>query len=89
MVTQHGTTRDAIENAMPRLKEMLEAAGVGFGSLDVRDESSSSEQSFANQDDQSSSGGHAGGLLTDADDADIAEGAVQTVSSDNLVDFYA
>ncbi len=89
MVTQHGTTRDAIENAMPRLKEMLEAAGVGFGSLDVRDESSSSEQSFANQGDQSSSGGHAGGLLTDADDADIAEGAVQTVSSDNLVDFYA
>ncbi|MGE4499337.1 MAG: flagellar hook-length control protein FliK [Hydrogenovibrio sp.] len=89
MVTQHGTTRDAIENAMPRLKEMLEAAGVGFGSLDVRDESSSSEQSFANQDDQLSSGGHASGLLTDADDADIAEGAVQTVSSDNLVDFYA
>lgn len=90
MVAQHGTTRDAIENAMPRLREMLESAGIGFGSFDVRDESGSSEQSLANQDGQSSSGQPSGHLLTDGDEAEaVGDGLVQTVSSDNLVDFYA
>ncbi|WP_068649127.1 flagellar hook-length control protein FliK [Thiomicrospira sp. XS5] len=90
MVAQHGTTRDAIENAMPRLREMLESAGIGFGSFDVRDESGSSEQRLANQDGQSSSGQSSGHLLTDGDEAETAgDGMVQTVSSDNLVDFYA
>jgi flagellar hook-length control protein FliK len=90
MVTQHGTTRDAIENAMPRLKEMLEAAGIGFGSFDVRDENGSSEQSLANQNGQSGSGQSSGGLLAGGEEVEAdGNGMVQTVSSDNLVDFYA
>lgn len=90
MVAQHGTTREAIENAMPRLKEMLEAAGIGFGSFDVRDENGSSEQSLANQNGQSGSGQLSGGLLADGEEVEAdGNGMVQTVSSDNLVDFYA
>ncbi len=90
MVAQHGTTREAIENAMPRLKEMLEAAGIGFGSFDVRDENGSSEQSLANQNGQSGSGQSSGGLLADGEEVEAdGNGMVQTVSSDNLVDFYA
>lgn len=86
MTAQHGTTREAIENAMPRLKEMLEAAGVGFGSLDVKDERAFSEND--NEDHQKQQGvrgetaSEAGGDLQD-------EPVVIQTSNNNIVDYYA
>ncbi len=88
MTAQQGTTREAIENAMPRLREILDAAGIGLGSLDVRDESAFAKDQ--NQD--ASQGGKDSGLngsLTDADDEEMTETAPIEIATDNLVDYYA
>ncbi|MGC9386233.1 MAG: flagellar hook-length control protein FliK [Hydrogenovibrio sp.] len=87
MVTQQGTTREAIENAMPRLKEMLESSGIGFGSFDLREENSADGQDQTRQD------GRSGGMTPNGalggDDAEALETTLRTVTSDNLVDYYA
>ncbi|PLA73902.1 hypothetical protein CYQ88_08680 [Hydrogenovibrio sp. SC-1] len=88
MTAQQGTTREAIENAMPRLREILDAAGIGLGSLDVRD-----ERTFArDQNQDASQGGKDSGLngsSTDADDEEMTETAPIEIATDNLVDYYA
>lgn len=88
MTAQQGTTREAIENAMPRLREILDAAGIGLGSLDVRDESA-----FAKDQNQDASQGGKdsalNGSLTDADDEEMTETAPIEIATDNLVDYYA
>lgn len=86
MTAQHGTTREAIENAMPRLKEMLEAAGIGFGSLDVKDEREFSE----NHDDDHSKqpGAHGAGKAELGNDSQEEQVVVQK-SNNSLVDYYA
>lgn len=57
--------RDALEQAMPRLREVLQQAGIELGETHV---STSNEQSFAHGDEPSSqSGGFARGDDTDAD----------------------
>lgn len=88
MTTQQGTTREAIESAMPRLREILDAAGIGLGSLDVRDESTfaKDQNQDASQDGQDSG---LNGSLTDADDEEMTESAPIEIASDNLVDYYA
>jgi len=86
MTAQHGTTREAIENAMPRLKEMLEAAGVGFGSLDVKDERAFSEND--NEDHQKQQGFR--GEASSEVGSDLQDEPVVVQSSNNnIVDYYA
>lgn len=85
VVAQHGTTREALESAMPRLKEMMESAGMEFGSFDVRD-----ERAFADNQQGDEAGSNASGKTSEngsADDAD--EAAIVQVTSNNLVDYYA
>lgn len=87
MSAQQGTTREAIENAMPRLKEILDVAGIGLGSLNVRDESA-----FANNQNQDASEGSGqatpNGHLTDASD-DTEDAQQPELASNYLVDYYA
>jgi len=87
MTAQHGTTREAIENAMPRLKEMLEAAGIGFGSLDVKDEREFSDNH--NEDDSKSHASSGIGQSELGNDSQEEEQAVVQSSNNNLVDYYA
>lgn len=42
----HGSVRDAVENALPRLREMLEEAGVMLADADVSQQSPEQEQGF-------------------------------------------
>ncbi|MBD3612293.1 MAG: flagellar hook-length control protein FliK [Hydrogenovibrio crunogenus] len=86
MTAQHGTTREAIENAMPRLKEMLEAAGIGFGSLDVKDEREFSENH--DEDHSKQPGAHGTGKAELGNDSQEEQVVVQK-SNNNLVDYYA
>lgn len=86
MAAQHGTTREAIENAMPRLREMLEAAGISFGSLDVKDERAFSENQNENHQKQQGTAGTGAAELN----SDVEEEHVMVhSSSNNLVDYYA
>lgn len=88
MTAQQGTTREAIENAMPRLREILDAAGIGLGSLDVRD-----ERAFAQDQNQDASKGGDGqtvnGNAMDSGEEDLAESEPMEITTDNLVDYYA
>lgn len=87
MTAQHGVTREAMEAAMPRLKELMEQAGVELGSVNVNQE----QREFAQQNEQAGSGGGtrggAKGLNVEGEVADTP--ATQVYATDNLVDYYA
>ena len=83
MTAQHGTTREALEQAIPRLREMLETAGIDFGSVDVSTEQDFDAHEFAND---SASGQHPAQTTAEADEEEVMPIIQQ---SDNLVDYYA
>ena len=73
---------------MPKLKEMLESAGMAFGSLDVSDQRRDTNAS-SQQQAQSQSGGF-GAQDRDEDTETVPEPvALNTGLSQNLVDYYA
>ncbi|WP_127470475.1 flagellar hook-length control protein FliK [Thiomicrorhabdus aquaedulcis] len=82
---QHGATRESIENALPRLKEMLEQAGIDLGSVNVGQDRQFSEQ-FSGD---SSSQQHSPGLVNGSDTHTDEPMVIPAVLSDNLVDYYA
>lgn len=55
--------REAVEQAMPRLREMLEEQGIQLADADVREDSSAA--SHTNQEEQGAAGQHATGHSTD------------------------
>ena len=85
MTAQHGTTREAMENALPRLREMLEQSGINLGSVDVGDNKQFSEKNSSDSD-----ANHTHTQL-DGDEADLTNDISPTkvIATDNIVDFYA
>ena len=86
MLAQHGTTREAMENAIPKLKEMLEQAGIAFGSMDVGDQKDfdqAKEEAGFGKGSQNSAG------LNSADDEQNEKPVVLQTKNNNLVDYYA
>ena len=85
MTAQHGTTREAMENALPRLREMLEQSGINLGSVDVGDNKQFSDN---NSPDSDTAHTHA---QTDGDEANLNNDMSPTkvIATDNIVDFYA
>ncbi|MDE2584739.1 MAG: flagellar hook-length control protein FliK, partial [Betaproteobacteria bacterium] len=88
-VSAHAEVREAIEAALPRLREMMGAAGLELGQANV------SSQSFQQQSDQarqqqgaSPRGGTEGGILATASES---AGAVRQISrsGNGLVDTFA
>ena len=85
---QHGTTKEAMEAAIPRLREMLEQNGVNLSSVDVGDFSQFAEQQMS---DEPSENQNSGVHTADSDENEsltTAEQVLQT-ESDQLVDYYA
>lgn len=89
MTAQHGVTREAMEAAMPRLREMLEQAGIDVGSVDVND-----QKQFADSEKEASENQQASS--TNSANGDEVDGALEgddpgvtTYSTDNIVDYYA
>lgn len=81
MTAHHGATRETLEQAIPRLREMLAEAGIDFDSLDVQDEKTFEEQAKQQNAKQDSSS-----------DEQAEEGGTEKVrkyETDNTVDFYA
>lgn len=86
MTAQHGITREAMEAAMPRLREMLEQSGIDVSSVDVND-----QKQFAEGEQDSSENKQASSVNGETVDENNADGtaSVITHSTDNVVDYYA
>jgi flagellar hook-length control protein FliK len=83
----HAVTREALEQALPRLREMLAENGLTLGQADVGD------QGVAQGNGDSDSDSAAAGLATDdtgghGDETDLVE-RQRTLASDSLVDTFA
>lgn len=84
MLAQHGTTREAMENAIPKLKEMLEQAGIAFGSVNVGD-----HREFEQAQKEASHNGRKSGSGGAAEEELVEDSATNLLKSNNLVDYYA
>lgn len=82
--SQVAQTRDALEQAVPRLREMLDQNGVALGNVDVRDQGA--QHSHAQDQFGRNQRGQGGG--SDGADADV-EAAPVPVRMVGLVDYYA
>jgi len=78
-VTQHAPVRDAIDAALPRLREMLEQQGLNLSDANV---STQSEQKQASAESQHDGNDKEGKQADTANDSTDAEGNVQQVSVD-------
>ena len=81
---QHGLTRDMLENALPRLKELLAQEGIELASASV----DSGQQSSGQGQDNTRSGYNAASELSD-EAANTQVGMTVVRSTENLVDQYA
>lgn len=84
ITSPHSHVREALESAVPKLREMFAESGVALGDVNVR------QESFAQQQHDQSDDKVAGGFVTN----DIHEDDPQTVIarkivSDNMLDTYA
>ncbi|QKI89546.1 flagellar hook-length control protein FliK [Thiomicrorhabdus xiamenensis] len=87
VVAQNGATREAIDASIPRLREMMEQAGVNLTSVDVNSGDSFADQQ-ADQEELAQSSGNfkqSGSSAVSESDEQLAD----VLSSDSLVDFYA
>ncbi|NHV29959.1 flagellar hook-length control protein FliK [Burkholderia sp. D-99] len=92
-VSQHAQVREAVEAALPKLREAMEAGGLGLGSATVSDGGFASQQQNPQQTfsgGQSSRRGSGGSSAVDAP-ADVAQSApaAASVSRAGLVDTFA
>jgi flagellar hook-length control protein FliK len=77
-------TREALEQALPKLREMMEQNGVAMGDVDVRDHDARHSQQ--NQDHDQQRNGNANHDDLSADDNAVEQVVAQAVG---LVDYYA
>lgn len=89
MTAQHGVTREAMEAALPRLREMLEQAGMNVSSVDVND-----QKQFADSEKETSKNQHPSSKAlagSEESDESLEDGhsGVTAYSTDNIVDYYA
>lgn len=89
---QNGAVREALDSAMPRLREMLGDNGVNLADVDVSDQSFAQQKQASEQErealdgDNSSADGREKGLELQ-DSGDTAEG--EMMLSSRVVDYYA
>ncbi|MBY4811745.1 flagellar hook-length control protein FliK, partial [Burkholderia dolosa] len=92
-VSQHPQVRDAVEAALPKLREAMEAGGLGLGSATVSDggfasQQQNPQQTFAGG--QPSRRARAGSSAVDAPvDASQSASAASTATRTGLVDTFA
>lgn len=82
--SQVAQTRDALEQAVPRLREMLDQNGVALGNVDVRDQGA--QHSHAQDQFGRNQQGRNGGAEVAETDAEATPAPVRMVG---LVDYYA
>jgi flagellar hook-length control protein FliK len=86
LAAQNGMTRESMESALPRLREMMEQAGVQVASVDIREQ----KQTFSENESSHAQNGKNRTEHSLAEEAFVEESALATVgSTDNIVDYYA
>lgn len=84
-VTPHAAVRDALESAVPKLRELMAEGGLQLVDVDVSHEEASTQQ-FAQQDGDAR--GDANATPATSDDADDVQAAGSSISGVRLVDAY-
>ncbi len=82
---QHAVTREAIEQALPRLRELLAESGLSLGQASVGDQGVAEGK----RDERSNPADLAAGEVIDSDEAGEAAEPRRVVASDSLVDTFA
>ena len=83
ITSPHTQVKEALESAIPRLREMFEGNGLSLGDVNVRQESSSQQQHMAEENDNKLMG------LSESEFDDEPVTINRRIVSDNLLDFYA
>ncbi len=84
-VAQHAPVRDAIDNALPRLREMLEEQGLNLADVDVSTQSEQQAKEEGEGDSTNQVDGVAESVLNDSESNET----VQSVSVESGVSLYA
>ena len=84
ITSSHSQVREALETAIPRLREMFEESGLSLGDVNVRQESFSQDEKTASEDDLGSDSQIAG-----LDDDNEQESITKKLVSESLLDIYA
>ncbi len=85
LVAQNGATRESMENALPRLREMMEQAGIQLASVNISDQKQFSESGDAQE---HHGQGASKNTLVEEDKAEDRP-LLMTGSTDNIIDYYA
>ncbi|WP_270806340.1 flagellar hook-length control protein FliK [Aeromonas sp. QDB62] len=94
-VVQHGQTREMLEQAMPRLRDMLAGQGIQLGQTQVQQQSQQQQQqgqpTFSGQGQQGQSGGqsHAGNGLVEGEPTTANLSLLVESTNGSGIDFYA
>ncbi|MGL4917663.1 MAG: flagellar hook-length control protein FliK, partial [Aeromonas allosaccharophila] len=94
-VVQHGQTREMLEQAMPRLRDMLAGQGIQLGQTQVQQQSQQQQQqgqpTFNGQGQQGQSGGqsHAGNGLVEGEPTTANLSLLVESTNGSGIDFYA
>lgn len=88
-VSQHSAVRDAIETALPRLREMLADNGIMLGNASVGSESFSQQQQAFEQHGGGREGRRTVGAMDDVAGRLVGNAAPLGLSRDGMVDIFA
>lgn len=86
--TVHATTRDSIESALPRLREMLANEGLNLGDVDVRHQDSSAQGQAESQEQGNGTGQKAFGNQESESEAESGLLLHPVMVSERAVDYY-
>ncbi len=85
LVAQNGATRESMESALPRLKEMMEQAGIQLASVNVSDQKQFSESGDAQEHHRKNASKN---TLVEGNKVEERP-LLMTGSTDNIIDYYA
>lgn len=86
ITSPHSQVREALESAVPRLREMFAESGISLGDVNVRQESHTEQQYSADDGDAARSGS---GLSKEEEAISEPATLSRLTSSNNLLDIYA
>ena len=85
---QHGTVKEAIELALPRLREMLSEQGIDLDSVDVNSGDINQQQAGTDQESEENGTFNASSSGTSTEDASATELVSNISIDDDAIDYY-
>jgi flagellar hook-length control protein FliK len=88
---QHGVVRDALESALPRLREMFGANGLDLVDVNVADQSETGKRGFAQASENGGNGPFGNEVgVTEDDDSEVISGqnVLNTSTPMGVIDYF-